>query len=389
MDFLANSQVDYSIHCAARTLNAGFSAECIAATYQMIRNQPHYEVTPLLRMDALSREMGIKAIYLKDERSRFGLNSFKALGGAFTIHRLLQQRNSLWGAVDLNALLLDPNAIRLPDVTIACASAGNHGQAIAAAAQSFHLPCKVFLPQSTSAARIRAVERFGAAVTILTMNYDDTVAAAAKLSAEQGWLFVPDTSIHGDIEAPRLIMLAYMALLKETYDQILSCDGSVPTHIFVQAGVGGLAGSVAAYSVIEWGQRRPLLCVVEPDQADCLMQSAQSGVASKTDRGLSTDMAGLACGKASPLAWEVLANVADFFVTVSDEEVVIAMDRLAIPKNTDPTVATSSSGAAGLAALLCARGNSKRMQELRLNTDSVVLAVITERSTEDYVSTAA
>lgn len=351
---------------AAAASSAGFGASRFAAADRAIRARPGYQPTPLLRLAGLAARLGLGDLRVKDERRRFGLRSFKALGGPFAVAELARARPGGAG---------DPAGLR-----VVCASAGNHGQGVAAGARLLGAPCTVFLPRGTAGARVAAIAALGAEPVVLDASYDEAVAHAARVAREVGGLFVPDSSIHGDEEAPRLVMLAYGTLLREVDDTLAAGGEPRPTHLLVQGGVGGLAGALAAWSAVHWGAARPRLVVVEPERADCLTRSALAGRPARSPGDLATGMAGLACGEASPIAWAVLAPSAGDFVTVSDAEVEAMVRDLAAPAPGDPPVATSLSGAAGLAplrdpALAAALGLDARARVLAIITEDVLPAV--------------
>jgi len=353
-----------------------FSMRRFYEVYNEIRKCPRYEPTPLLSLEQLAELYGIAAIYVKDERRRFGLRSFKALGGPYAVLELARQwQSERSGREILIDDLLKPERQPLKELVVICASAGNHGQGVAAGARLIGAPCKIFLPENTAEKRKEAIRVLGAEIITVGADYDAAVTEAFVQAREHNWLFVPDSSLHGDSAAPELVMLAYGTIIREAYDQILTQNLRRPTHLFIQAGVGSLAGALAAYSAEKWADERPRFVVVEPMQADCLMESAIAGTASHTRENLKTGMTGLACGYASPMAWEILSEKADGFVAVSDEEVNAVLKDLGEHK---PLVETSLSGAAGLAPLRLSRNNRTLAEALRLVPDSVVLGVITE-----------
>jgi len=343
---------------------AGFAAARFSAADAAIRARSGYGPTPLLRLDGLAARLGLGALLVKDERHRFGLRSFKALGGPYAVAELA--RGATAG-----------------ETVVTCASAGNHGQGVAAGARLLGARCVVFLPRGTAPQRVGAISALGAEPVVLEASYDEAVAHAARVARDRGWLFVPDSSAHGDEEAARLVMLAYGTILREVDDALTAAAGPRPTHLFVQGGVGGLAGALAAWSALHWGEHAPRLVVVEPERADCLWTSALEGRAARTARDLATGMAGLACGQASPLAWTVLSPATADFVTVSDAEVAAMIDDLAAPAGSDPVIRTSLSGAAGLAPLRALPAAHGVARALGLGERSCVLAVVTEDALDE------
>lgn len=344
-----------------------------------ISGWPGYAPTPLRDLSGIAAEAGVATIRIKDESSRFGLGSFKALGGAYAIAALLETELSRQGVslVAGSADLPDGRHAGLTEaITVTCATDGNHGRSVAWGAQRFHCRCVIFVHATVSQGRIDAIARFGARVERVPGNYDDAVRQADRQAAANGWFMVSDTSWPGYTEVPRTVMQGYRLMADEAADQ---WSGAPPTHVFIQAGVGGAAAAVSVQMRARFA-RPPLVIVVEPERAACLFESAKAGTASVVHGDLATIMAGLACGEPSLLAWQELERSASAFMSIPDEAAVRALWRLA-----DDGIAIGESGVAGLAGLLVAVADPISRDALHLTSESRVLLFGTEGVTDPVI----
>jgi diaminopropionate ammonia-lyase len=309
-----------------------------------------YAVTPLHDLPELARLANVGAMRLKDESGRFGLGSFKALGGAYAV------------------------ACAPPDAkVVTCATDGNHGRAVAWGAQRFNRRCIIFVHETVSQGRIDAIARYGAEVRRVPGTYDDAVREAARQAKAHGWYIVSDTSWPGYTEVPRLIMQGYRLMADEASDQWRS---DPPTHVFIQGGVGGVAAAIAVQVRARF-RPAPMLIVVEPDRAACLLASAELGEPATVPGNLDTLMAGLACGEPSLLAWQELDRAAAAFMAIPDDAAVATMRLLA-----DHGIVAGESGVAGLAGCLLAAGDVAARETLGLDATSRVLTFSTEGATD-------
>ncbi len=321
---------------------------------------PEYAATPLHDLPALAAETGVGAVRLKDEAGRFGLGSFKALGGAYAVARAVAAAQAESGtAADA--------------ITVTCATDGNHGRAVAWGARRAGCRCVVLIHATVSAARAEAIAALGAEVRRVPGTYDDTVRAGARLAAEHGWHLVSDTSWPGYTEPPRAIMQGYRVLADEALAQ---WQGAPPTHAVVQAGVGGVAAAVSVHLRSRFTPG-PALIVVEPEHAACLLDSAEAGERTAVPGSLETIMAGLACGEPSLLAWQELSRAVTAFMAIPDAAAAVAMRRLAALG-----IVAGESGAAGLAGLMLAAADPAARQALGVGAEARVLLVSTEGATD-------
>jgi len=382
----APSAEAYGSARAAILNRAGFDA-----AEEEIGSWPGHAETPLHRLPGLAARLGVAALHYKDEGSRFGLQSFKALGGAYAVFRLLQRtiearnggegveaRSSAQG-VDSRQLIEDTWRSVARTVTVTCATDGNHGRSVAWGARLFGCRCVIYVHASVSEARCAAIAQYGAEVIRVPGNYDDSVRHAANEARNRGWTVVSDTSYDGYLEVPVDVMHGYGAMSREI---VRAMTDEPPTHVFVQAGVGALAASVCAAFWLAWEARRPRVVIVEPTQADCHFQSGLAGHPVVVKGDLNTVMAGLACGEVSPLAWEIVDAGASAYVVVDDRFALDAMRALASPAPGDPAIVAGETGASGLAALLAADGHEEIRRALDLGAQSRVLLIGSEGATD-------
>jgi diaminopropionate ammonia-lyase len=343
---------------------------------------PQYRPTPLLPLQGVARKAHVAAVLYKDEATRFGLGSFKALGGAYAVAEVLRERLEveLGRRISISELVDGSQETLTKTITVACATDGNHGRAVAAGAQTFGCQAAIFLHEGVSAEREAAIARYGARIVRTLGNYDASVAAATHMAEAQGWIIVSDTSWPGYEKIPALIMQGYSVMIVEILAQIEASQGALPSHVFLQGGVGGLAAAVAGYMWDRLGPRTPKFIVVEPEHADCLYQSAIAGKPTPSSGDLDTIMAGLACGEVSLVAWKILEAVAEYFMTLPDAAAMEAMRLLARGVDGDPPIVAGESAVAGLAGLL-ALGKDVR-SGMGLDQAARVLLIGTEGATD-------
>jgi diaminopropionate ammonia-lyase len=342
-----------------------------------IASWPGYAVTPLHDLPDVAAAAGVASVVFKDEGGRFGLGSFKALGGAYAVLRLLVAELAR-RAVALSAssaeLLSGRYAEATRDITVTCATDGNHGRSVAWGAQRFGARCVIFVHAGVSRNRRDAIAAYGAETREVPGHYDDSVREAAAVAEREGWLVVSDTSWPGYTEVPRDVMQGYRLMAQEA----LAALPAPPTHVFVQGGVGGVAAAVAV-QLRAGGAGAAKLVVVEPDRAACLLESARAGAPTPAEGDLDTLMAGLACGEPSLLAWQELERSGFAFMAVPDAAAVDAMRLLA---RRDPPVVAGESAVAGLAGLLLGAGDAGARATLGLDAGSRVLLFGTEGATD-------
>lgn len=376
---LRNPAADRQAPYGARR-SAILSASALAQARRELTDWRGYKVTPLRSLPALAQALGVAAVHYKDEGGRFGLGSFKALGGAYAVARLLcRELGARLGRTLTTQDLLTPEVRALcAHLTVTCATDGNHGRSVAWGAQLFGCHCVIYIHATVSEGRRAAIARYGAEVVRTAGNYDDAVRQADADARLHGRFIISDTSYPGYMDVPRDVMQGYQLMVDEAAQQL----PQRPTHVFVQAGVGGLAAAVCAYFWEHDGSARPVFVVVEPDRADCLAQSAKAGRLTAVTGDIDTLMAGLACGEVSHLAWEILEQGTDAFCVINDQGAVEAMRLLARPLGNDPVIVAGESAVAGVAAAVAACQNDAARQALGLTAESRLLFFGTEGATD-------
>ncbi len=351
------------------------------------RSIPSYQATPLAELSGLSRTLGLGHIFVKDESHRFGINSFKGLGGAYAIGTYLARRLGL----DIKDLtyetMISPEIRRqLGEITFVSTTDGNHGRGVAWTAGKLGQKCVIFMPKGSSPERLANIRALGAEATITDLNYDDTIRMAAELAEKNGWVTIQDKDWEGYTDIPLWIMQGYAVMALECLEA-LDARGLRPTHIFVQAGVGSMAAAVTGFFADVYGPELPSVVILESDQADCYCRTvgANDGTLHLVGGEMDTIMAGLACGEPTNLGWPILRDYARWFVSLQDSVTATGMRILAAPVPGDPVVISGESGAVGLGLCyhLMSDDRYKDLREsLKLNADSTVLCFSTEGDTD-------
>lgn len=351
--------------------------------YDQIKEWNGYEPSPLHNLAGFSTEIGLGTVYYKDESTRFGLKSFKSLGGAYAVVKVLSEHLSAkYPGVEITHQDLKNGkyANDLKNFIVATATDGNHGRSVAWGAHECGIKCKIYMHSGVSQSRGVAVELLGAEVTWVKGNYDDSLLQVKRDAIENEWHIISDTSYEGYTYVPKYVMAGYTVMTKEISNQL---DGKeLPTHIFIQGGVGGLAGAICAHVAKIWGDKRPRFIVVEPETADCLYQSAKAGRPKMVHIEQETLMGGLSCGEVSTIGWNILKDNADDFITISDENVKSAMCLMAMGIGSDPGIEAGESAVAGIAALMELKDNPTLKSALGLDETSRVLLFGTEGATD-------
>ena len=343
-----------------------FSDEEYADVHAFFDHRTHFAATPLQALPHLAAAARIGHVDAKDETGRFGLNAFKIVGVTYAAHKL-------GAAAAANGLV--------------CATAGNHGRAVAHVARTLGVPCTVFVPaassrarpaeQRTRSARLAAMRGDGADVIEVTGTYEEAVVQAAMYAQQTGATVLSDTSWEGYEEIPRWIMAGYTRIFEEASRQW----EATPRVIVVQAGVGGLVCAAASWLSWKFGAQRPFLVSCEPDGAACLLESARAGRAGACAGDLDTIMAGLRCAEPSPLAWPVIAHGVDAFITISDGQAEQAIEAFKADSGRDDPLEPGPSGICSAAALI-ALGSAPEFVHVRhaagLDRAASALIVLTE-----------
>ena len=365
------------------------SLENVAKARSFHRSFPQYSITPLARLDGMAKHLGLGSLFVKDESYRFGLNAFKVLGGSFAMARYIaQQMGRDVGEMTYDYLTSEAFRQEFGQATFFTATDGNHGRGVAWAANKLGQKAVVHMPKGSAKSRFDNIAKEGAKVTIEEVNYDDCVRMAAAEAAEtKHGVVVQDTAWAGYEEIPAWIMQGYGTMANEAAEQLRQLEVNRPTHVFVQAGVGSLAGAVVGYFTNLYPNNPPKFVVMEAKAADCLYRGAVAGDGEPriVDGDLTIIMAGLACGEPNILSWDILRNHVSAFVSCPDWVSARGMRMLGMPVKGDPSVVSGESGAVGM-GLISAIMEDDTYRDLRehleLDRFSQVLMFSTEGDTD-------
>ncbi len=339
-----------------------------------------YTPTPLFNLQELAASLALDKLMYKDEGPRFGLGSFKALGGPYAALRVLQRQisNLPDRKVSLRDIRLGKYSREAAEITMVSATDGNHGRSLAWGCQRFGVPCKIYIHAKVSEERSSAMRNFGAEVIRINGTYDDSVEFARIAADKNKWIVVSDTSWPGYFEPPRDVMLGYGMLTSEINEKLTRAH----THIFLQSACGGFAASVVSALRHFWGDQTPRVVIVESELAACLFECAKANKLTSVRIKEETIMAGLSCGEPSDMAWEVLSEEASDFITIPDNIVPPTVRLLACPEGNDHVIKAGESAVAGLAVLFCASKQPGLREKLGLDKNSRVLLIGTEGVTD-------
>ena len=350
---------------------------------------PQYTVTPLTKLDKMADMLGLGEVYIKDESYRFGLNAFKVLGGSFAMARYIaKQTGKDVSELPYNVLTSDALKEEFGQATFFTATDGNHGRGVAWAANKLGQKAVVLMPKGTTQTRLNNILAEGATATLEEYNYDECVRMANDMAMKtENGIMVQDTAWDGYEEIPAWIMQGYGTMAMEAYDQLQDYGCERPTHVFIQAGVGSLAGAVQGYFANRYPENPPKVVVVEAEAAACLYKGASVGDGSIqiVDGDMVTIMAGLACGEPNTISWDILKNHVDTFISTPDWVAAKGMRMLAAPIKGDKPVTSGESGAAPFGTLACIMmmDEYKELREhLGLDENSKVLLFSTEGNTD-------
>ena len=352
--FLENKKYNFNKENILTQLPEKFIEEAI----ESISSWKTYSPTPLIKLNKLNKELKLKNIYYKDEDKRFDLKSFKALGGAFAVYKIANKKKN---------------------ITVSTATAGNHGRSVAWGAQRLGLKCKIFISENVSESRATAMKDLGADIIRVEGNYDNSLKECINQSNKNNWEIIQDVSWEGYKEVPKLIMAGYTIMIKEIIDEI---DSNSITHVFLQAGVGGMAAAMIA-GFAKLSNNIPKFIVVEPENADCVFQSIQNNKPTRVDIIKETVMGGMSCGDVSSIAWEILKNSTDYCLTIPDKAISTAVALLADARLSNEKIVGGECAVPGLIALIGSFNNREYLDKLKLNSKSNVLLFGCEGLTDE------
>ncbi|MFH1319517.1 MAG: diaminopropionate ammonia-lyase [Bacteroidota bacterium] len=385
----ATSMCEYSFNPYYQGNPMWQNTECCAFTNDDIwdfhRSLQGYKPTPLVTLPSLAQKLGLGQIFVKDESNRFDVKAFKPLGASYAIYHFIKKQ---WEAKFKSEFTHDDFADvekmkQLGSFTFCAASDGNHGRAVAWTARKLKQKAVIYMPGNTVRSRIENIESEGARVVVIEGTYDDCVERIKEDAKENGWHVISDTAYEGNMEIPNYIMAGYTTIFREVNPV---CNRIIDI-VFLQTGVGGLTAAGTWYFVNRYKENRPKLISVEPTESDCFLESIRFGKGEpKQARGNQESiMAGLNCGIPSPVAWPVIKDGVDLFMSVSDDYAIEAMRQYYYPEKDDPRIISGESGASGLAGLLALMTNDKfsaAREKLGISSNSKILIINTEGDTD-------
>ncbi len=350
-----------------------------------IMSWPGYAPTPLVELHGIAKNVGVSGLWYKDEGKRFGMGSFKAIGGGYAVSQIVARhvmRGTGLADITSRDLLSGKHSAAASEITVTCATDGNHGRGVSWAAREFGCRAVVYMASIVSPFRERAMTSLGAEVVRSTGNHDDAAVECRNAAEKNGWYIVSETENASEPAIAADTLAGYSTLLGEITSQL---QRTIPTHLFIQAGVGGLAAASALYAADYWPEQRPVFVVVEARNADCILRSLDAGKPVVVTGDLDTIMAGLAAGEVSSYAWSILKTGADFAMAIPDDAAITTMRLLADTPFGDPAVVGGESGVAGLAAALLALRDESARERLGITESSRILTIGTEGATDPEV----
>jgi diaminopropionate ammonia-lyase len=367
---------------------APFSAQEAEKAHSFHASFDVYSATPLTSLPGLAKALGVSEVRVKDESYRFGLNAFKVLGGSYALGRYIAQKlGEDIAELPASRILSAEVKEKLGEVTFVTATDGNHGRGVAWTANRLGQKSVVYMPKGSAQERLDNIRAEGADASITELNYDEAVRLANQQAQDKGWVMVQDTAWEGYTDIPLWIMQGYTTMGYEIVQQLEQAGAQKPTHVFLQAGVGSMAGAMAGFLTAYYGEERPFITVVEPNKADCVFRTAEAadGQLHFVTGEMNTIMAGLACGEPCTIGWDVLKNCADAFISCPDYAAADGMRILAAPVKGDQPVVSGESGAAtvGCVANILMQSSLQEMKEkLHLDENSRILFISTEGDTD-------
>ena len=334
--------------------------EQIDEAYLTISKWDSYSSTPLLKLNKLSKELNLNTIYYKDESKRFDLKSFKALGGAYAVDKVTKGNK---------------------EITVSTATAGNHGRSVAWGAKRLGIKCKIFISEYVSDARGKAMQELGADVIKVKGNYENSLVECIKQSTENNWQIVQDVAWKDYTIVPTLTMAGYPVMMKEIVDEI---NNDKITHIFLQAGVGGMAGAMVA-GAARYLKNIPKMIVVEPDSAACVMESIKTGKIEKINIIRESLMGGMSCGEPSLVPWKILKKSVNNCISLPDDDIGKAMKLFANASFGDDKIIAGENSAPGVISLIASCNDENIKNKLALNSNSNILLIGCEGDTDQEI----
>ena len=350
--FISNQKYNFSREEILKVLPKSFIDEA----YTAISNWEGYKPTPLIDLNKLAKNYNLNNIFYKDESKRFKLKSFKALGGAYAVEKISAGNKN---------------------IIVSTATAGNHGKSVAWGAQRLGLKSKIFISENVSESRAKDIASFGAEIIRVKGNYDDSLKACITQSTENNWEIIQDVAWQDYELVPKLTMSGYSVMIKEISEQ----TNHYITHIFLQAGVGGMASAVIA-GVARYFKRIPRIIIIEPESADCVLASIDNSKLTKVDIKKESIMGGMSCGEVSLVPWQIIKNSVNNCLSLSDDNIATTVAMLAKGEFSNDKIIGGECSAPSIISLIMSCNNKKIKQSLDLNEKSNVLLIGCEGDTD-------
>ena len=350
--FINNENFEFDRSKILKILNS----DLLADAYKTISKWQNYQPTPLESLNKLSNELKLKNIFYKDESKRFGLKSFKALGGAYAVEKITKGKK---------------------DVIVSTATAGNHGKSVAWGAKNLGLNCKIFISENVSETRAEEMRNLNAEVIRVKGNYEDSLNFCKEESKKNNWEIIQDVAWPDYELVPKLTMAGYSTIIKEISFQ----TNEYITHIFLQAGVGGMAAGLVA-GVANYFKKVPKIIIVEPENANCVMQSIENNTPTSVDIKKESIMGGMSCGEVSLVPWQILKNSVNNCVSVSDKFVSQTVAMLADKVVCDISIEGGECSTPGITSLISCCNNDETKSALEINENSNILLIGCEGSAD-------
>ena len=321
----------------------------VVDAYKTISGWKGYEPTPLISLHKLSRKLKLNNIFYKDESKRFHLKSFKALGGAYAVEKATIDNKNL---------------------TVTTATAGNHGRSVAWGAQRLGLNCKIFISEYVSEARANSMRNLDAEVIRVNGNYEKSLEECVTQANKNGWEIIQDVAWKNYETVPKLTMAGYSVMIKEISNQ----TNQYITHVFLQAGVGGMASGAIA-GIAKYFKRIPKIIIVEPENADCVLKSIDKGSLQKVDIKKESIMGGMSCGEVSLVPWKILKDSVDICTSISDENVDLTISMLKNKILGNEEIVGGECSTPGIISLIACSEDNEIKKNLGLEESSNILVI--------------
>ncbi len=350
--FINNENFEFDRSKILKILNS----DLLEDAYKTISRWQKYQPTPLESLNKLCSELKLKNIFYKDESKRFGLKSFKALGGAYAVEKITKGKK---------------------DVIVSTATAGNHGKSVAWGAKNLGLNCKIFISENVSETRAEEMRNLNAEVIRVKGNYEDSLNFCKEESKKNNWEIIQDVAWPDYELVPKLTMAGYSTIIKEISVQ----TNEYITHIFLQAGVGGMAAGLVA-GVANYFKKVPKIIIVEPENANCVMQSIENNTPTRIDIKKESIMGGMSCGEVSLVPWQILKNSVNNCISVSDKFVSQTIAMLADKIVCDISIEGGECSTPGITSLISCCNNDETKSALEINENSNILLIGCEGSAD-------